>query len=189
MSVTYSLEPRDLRAFHRYIAQHHPSLRQINFISLWLFPVLTSACFAHLTALGAEHKMLVGFIAFWIYAISSLVIVRVLKFVLERIAFWRMFTSDKCKSQICEHAVELSDSAFRETTNFNENRLFWKGVYRVSEDEDYIYVLTSAGGGYPIPKRVFPDALSTRRFYERAVELHSGSASAFPSSWSESSGA
>ena len=94
-------------------------------------------------------------------------------FVVTRIMQWRSYTSDKHRSVICEHTVTLEDDAIVEVTPFNESRNLWNGIYRVVDAADYIYIFISLHSAHIIPKRAFTDGESTRRFYERAVSLHS----------------
>jgi len=96
-------------------------------------------------------------------------------FVVTRIMQWRSFTSDKHKSVICEHTVTLADDALVEATPFNESRNLWGGIYRVVDAADYIYIFISLHAAHIIPKRAFTDVECSRRFYERAVSLHSAS--------------
>ena len=176
MTITYRLEPHDLRAFQRYGLKHLPNLRRIRYIypvfivglSLWL------ALSASDQDLGLSPGPHVGFrvVYFGFLALVLWALWRGLEFLLMRMVQWRSYTSDKFKSMLCEHTVTLADDALVEATPFNEGRNLWRGIYQVVDTADYIYVFISLNSAHIIPKRAFPDAASARSFYERAVSLH-----------------
>jgi len=171
MTVTYKLEPDDLRAFQRYGQKHLPSARRVRYI-------ITVAIIAHallLTLTSDDHRTGFRIAYFCVLLFVLWILMRALMFVLIRILQWRSFTSDKHRSVICEHTVTLVDDAIVEATPFNESRNRWSGIYRVVDATDYIYIFISLHTAHIIPKRAFTNADSAQRFYERAVSLHSAS--------------
>ena len=94
-------------------------------------------------------------------------------FVVPRVMQWRSYTSEKHKSELCEHTMTLADDAVIEITPFSEARNLWSGIYQVLDARDYFYIFIAENAAHIIPKRAFPDAESARCFYERAVSLHS----------------
>jgi hypothetical protein len=177
MTITYKLEPNDLRAFQRYGLKHLPNLRRIRYLfpvflvgfSLWLTLSITDQ------DLGLSPGRHIGFrmVYFGFLSLILWALWRGLEFLITRMVQWRSYTSDKHKSTLCEHTVTLTDDAFVEVTPFNEGRNLWRGIYQVVDTKDYIYVFISLHSAHIIPKRAFPDAASARNFYERAVSLHS----------------
>ena len=171
MTITYKLEPDDLRAFQRYGQKHLPSARRARYIiavAMVSFSLL-------LTLTSDDHRIGFRIAYFCVLLFVFWLLMRVWMFVVTRIMQWRPFTSDKHKSVICEHTVTLADDALVEATPFNESRNLWGGIYRVVDAADYIYIFISLHAAHIIPKRAFTDTDSARRFYERAVSLHSGS--------------
>ena len=171
MTITYKLEPDDLRAFQRYGQKHLPSGRRANYI----MAVATVAGSLLLTLISDDHRTGFRIAYFCFLLLVYWVFMRVLMFVFLRILQWRVFTSEKHRSTICEHTVTLADDALVEATPFNESRNLWIGIYRVVDAADYIYIFTSLHSAHIIPKRAFTNAESIRQFYERATSLHSAS--------------
>jgi len=169
MTITYKLEPRDLRAFQRYAQKHLPNLRRARYIiAAWMV-----ALCLWLVLSSDDHR-----IGFRIAYLCVLLLVfwglfRLVTLAVSGIVQWRSYTSDKHKSVLCEHTVTLADDAFIEATAFNQGRNLWSGVYRVVDTPDYIYVFISLYLAHIIPKRAFPDAESAQQFYERASSLQS----------------
>ena len=175
MTVTYRLEPRDLRAFHGYALRNLPNLRRIRYLAP---TVVVGSCLW--LALSAKEQDLnlppgphTGFRVFYFCVLSLIFLAwwRGLEFLLLRLVQWRSYTSDKNRAVLCEHTVTLSSDAFVEVTPFNEAKNLWGGIYRVTDTKDYIYVFTSVNSAHIIQKRAFADPESARRFYENAVAL------------------
>jgi YcxB-like protein len=169
MSITYTLEPRDLRAFQRYAQKHLPNLRRARYIiAAWMV-----ALCLWLALSSEDHRFGFRIAYFCVLLLVFWGFIRLATLVVSAIVQWRSYTSDKFKSVLCEHTVTLADDAFIEATRFNEGRNRWSGIYRVVDTPDYIYVFASLHLGHIIPKRAFPDAESARQFYDRAVSLQS----------------
>jgi YcxB-like protein len=177
MTITYELEPRDLRGFQRYGLKHLPNIRRVRYVlpvliigaSLWI------AISAKEQELGLPAGNHTGFRIFYFGALSLLLLAvwRGAEFFLTRCMEWRAYTTEKHKSLLCQHTVTLADDALVEVTSFNESRTAWQGIYRVVEVADYIYIFISLHSAHIIPKRAFSDVESARRFYDRAVRLQS----------------
>ncbi len=170
MTITYKLEPHDLRAFQRYAQKHLPSARRVRYI-LWAVIVGYALL---LTLSSDDHRLGFRVFYFCVTLILFWLIMRICMFVFTRAMQWRSYTSDKHKSVLCEHTVTLAEDALIESTPFNEGRNLWSGVYRVIDTADYIYIFITLHAAHIIPKRAFSDIESARRFYERASSLQSG---------------
>lgn len=169
MTVTYKLEPRDLRAFQSYALKHHPNARRAR----RLLAGAIIACCLWLTLSFNEHRVGLRIAYFCTLLLVFWGFMRLWMFVVLRLMQWRSYTSDKQRSVLCEHTLTLADDALTETTPFNEARNLWPGIYQIVDTQDYIYIFTSLNSAHIIPKRAFPDAESSRRYYERAVSLQS----------------
>jgi hypothetical protein len=170
MSITFKLEPRDLRAFQRWARKHLPSARRARYV----IAAAMIACSLLLTLSSDDHRVAFRIAYFCMLLVMFWLVMLFWMFVVTSIMQWRAFTSEKYKSVLCEHTITLADDALIETTAFNESRNLWSGIYRVVDARDYIYIFMSVHLAHIIPKSAFPDAESARRFYERAVSLQSG---------------
>jgi hypothetical protein len=176
LTIRYTIEPRDVRGFQLYGLTHGNAGKIRRFFllvlvgfSIWMTMGVKDSDFPARVTNHAAMRI----ILFCIYFLILFVIWRILEFLTIRIVLWRALTSEKNKSIICEHTMSLTDDALIETTAFNEGRNLWKGVHRVVDTADYIYIYLSVHSAHIIPKRAFPDADSARYFYERARKLHS----------------
>jgi hypothetical protein len=170
MSITFKLEPRDLRSFQRYALKHLPSARRARYA---ITAAMAAFCLWQ-TFSTYDHRIGSSIVYFCVLMLVFWLFVRSWVFVVLRISQWRSYTSEKHRSVLCEHTITLSDDALVEVTPFSEGRNLWSGIYRVVDAPDYIYIFISLHLAHIIPKSAFPDAESARRFYERAVSLQSG---------------
>jgi len=170
MTITYKLEPDDLRAFHRYGQKHFPSARRARYF-IWAVRIAGSLL---LTLTSEDHRLGFRIFYFCVLMVVFWAITSGSTFLVTRVMLWRSFTSEKQKSVLCEHTITLADDALIEVTPFNESRNLWSGIYRVVDTADYIYIFISLNSAHSIPKRAFPNPESARQFYERAISLHRG---------------
>jgi hypothetical protein len=169
IAVTYTLEPRDLRAFYRYARKHLPGPRRIRH-AVGVFLAAGRLCLA-----WSAHELSPGLriTYFFVLPVVFWGLFQLLTFVLTRIEQWRMLTSDKQRSILCEHTLTLADDALVEVSPFNESRMLREGLYRVVDTVEYIYILASVHSALIAPRREFLTAENARQFYEEAVRLHS----------------
>lgn len=168
MTITYQLQPRDLRAFYRYAHRHVPVPRWPAYLfygalvapCLWLGSLLENVEFA--------HRILILAMLLLAWRTGWRLFARVLTWYFsER----RAYTRGPCRTVYCEHTMTLADDALIEVTPFKESRHLWAGIQQVAEASDYIYLFDRPRSAHVIPKRAFTDAESARRFYDRAVRL------------------
>ena len=169
MTVTYKLEPNDLRAFQRYALKHSPSIRRIRYIG----GAFAAGLCLLLTMTADDHRISFRILYFLILMLIFWIIMRVWTFVGTRVSQWRSYTSEKYRASLCEHTMSLTDDALIEVTPFNESKNLWSGVYQVVDTTDYIYIFLSLNLAHIIPKRAFPDITQARQYYERAASLQS----------------
>jgi hypothetical protein len=170
MTITYNLEPNDIRAFQKYALKHLPSARRRRYITAAI--VVAWSLWVTLTS---EHKE-IGFLifSFCMYMLVGWAIIRLLWFCSVRIVQWRSLKFDEHKSLLCEHTITLEDDAIVEATPYGEARNLWSGIYQVVDAADYIYIFITPDSAHIIPKLAFPDTESAQRFYERAATLQAG---------------
>jgi hypothetical protein len=181
MSVTYTLEPRDLRAFQRYCQKTLPGLRRMRRVMLVLFGCV-SLWFVASADLPKDHHPFVIRIAVALTAVIFFLVLlgvwALLALVLTRLTQWRMLATEKNRSLLCEHTITLNDHALVETTAVNEARNNWSGIYQIKDDSDYIYVFLTLHSAHVIPKRAFPSPADVAGFVQQARQLHTAAARA-----------
>jgi hypothetical protein len=71
-----------------------------------------------------------------------------------------------------EHKICLTEEAMIESTSVNESHNKWSSIERIDEDDNYIFITTTAGGTYNIPKRDFHSSDAATQFYNQARIYH-----------------
>jgi len=167
-TITYTLERHDVMAFQKFAAKHLPVGRRMRYINLVLF-----AGAGFLTASTAKEATLtIRTIMFFLVFFVLWAVTWIIEFFVRKIAFWRVYTSDKNKTLLCKHTITLADDGLIEVTALNEGKNRWRGIYRIIDSADYIYVFTSHQSAHVIPKRAFTNGESARQFFEHATRLH-----------------
>ena len=174
-AVQYELTLNDLYAFQWRALQIPPTagrLRRNRYVSVLLIALGITT----LPALLSGYPVLT-----WLNVILFIVLVSVLTPVaglierhLSRSAIRDFVRREKPgKGQLGRHMVALYDDAVVETTATGEMRTTWAGVDRVEQDDNYIFIYTSAASAHVIPKRAFSGDAAGEffRFAEHARSL------------------
>ena len=67
--------------------------------------------------------------------------------------------------------IKFDNDYLAEITDVNENRHSWKGVDRIEENQDYIFIFTSPSNAHIIPKRFFNSLKNAANFTDEAKRL------------------
>jgi hypothetical protein len=179
MSVTYTLEARDLRAFQCYCRKAVPGLRRMRRVMLLVLGGLSLWIVAS-ADLPQEHQPIVVRIAVALTVIIIFLLFlglwTLLELALTRLMQWRMLTTEKNCGLLCEHTITLNDQALVETTAVSEAKNTWSGICQINEDRDYIYVFLTLHSAHVIPKRASPSPEGAAGFVHRARMLQAAAA-------------
>ncbi|MDB6172274.1 MAG: hypothetical protein JWL59_1585 [Chthoniobacteraceae bacterium] len=168
MTVKFTLEPADIKAFSAHNRRHSPQHKRMRYIMFFVFAALS--LHYGLTSYHEPLRQVVGFsVAFAVY----LVVAWLSGHLLRTVAFWRSFTSQQQPGLFCEHSITLADDAVVEVTSVNEGRNLWSGIHSVINASKYIYIFVAANSAHLIPKRAFSSPEMADAFFQRASQLHS----------------
>jgi hypothetical protein len=166
MTVTFELEPRDLRAFAAYNRGHHAVFRRARAFSLLLVAAVSG--FMAWTISAEVGPRIFAFVVILptLYGLT-----RLLDVVLRAVSQWRLITPERNPGVLCQHTVALTDDALVETTAVNESRQRWIGFYDIVEAADHVFLFVTTNSAHIVPKRAFPDAAAAHAFFARACQL------------------
>ncbi len=74
-------------------------------------------------------------------------------------------------NQLCEwgkHTIVLQEKELVESSDAGHTNTWWSAVERVDQNDDYVFIFTSANAAHVIPKRSFRDVQQAKEFYELA---------------------
>ena len=173
MTVKFTIEPADMRAFSAYNRKHGSNMKRAR----WIVVVFASA-------LGLNHA-LAKYDGFWdrlsafcCFLIVYWAITSILFKLFLQVVVWRSYTKREYPAVICEHTITLTEEALTEVTPVNETRHLWSGIRKVIDAEDHIYLFIAANAAHVIPKRAFLDRESERTFIQQAqgyfAQAHQG---------------
>lgn len=167
MTVTYELQPSDLRAFAAFARKHAPSIKRIRRV-MYVF----IAGLSFLTAATNDFdNLLQRAVAFCLVLALMLLLCWIIGWLLVKVGQWRLLTSEQQQGVLCQHSITLGDDALIEITPVNESRYLWRGIHHIAQTPEHIYIFINAQAAHIIPKRAFADADAAREFYERATKL------------------
>ncbi len=66
------------------------------------------------------------------------------------------------------HRVSLGASGVTERTAVNESHTAWAGVHRIEQNQEYVFIYTTASAAHVIPKRAFGSPAEAESFYHLA---------------------
>lgn len=168
--MSYELTPDDLYAFQLRALQKSPIVkrnRRNTYIGIFAALVILSI----VPAIGSDgfviSRMSIGFM------VIPLVLVVSLTWLIEKRmthrAILQLITEEKPeKGQLGHHTVKLDDIGVTESTAVGEQRTSWRGIDRVEQGPEYIYLYTSASAALVIPRRAFANTTDADEFHNFA---------------------
>jgi len=172
MTITFTLEAHDVKAFHSYYIKHDAGVKRARYFQLLLSLILSVYLLRHVINEVPFYILLFGIIEYFIlFAIFFLL----LTFVVRKYFLWRSLTKDKLAGVLGEHTITLTNEAIIEISKTSESKKLWSGIYKVIYTKNYIYVFTTYAAAYIIPRRAFSDEASMLAFYEYALTNYNSS--------------
>jgi YcxB-like protein len=168
MSVTFTVEPKDMRAFSAHNRKYNPANKRLRYAVLVIFCILS---YQHAVAHYKNPARAV--IEFCVYLAIYLTIIWSLRIILERVRQWRSLTPKEQPGLFCEHTITLTDDALIEITPVNEARHLWAGLHSVVNAPHYVFIFVAANAAHIIPKRAFANPEAADVFFYRAFKLWS----------------
>lgn len=123
------------------------------FIVVWLYILNKNGPFSIISIL----VQLVVFYACW----------GVLIFLLRQLAVWRIKNSpDTNGALLGTKQYQLTDEGIKEITEISESLTKWKGIQKIEETSEYIFVFIDRIAAYVFPKRAFGSKEELDQFIE-----------------------
>ena len=170
LTITYNLEPADMKAFYAWNRRRGPAMKRARYRAL-VVAVLVATLATFTRSPRPDHL--------WILFIVNLVIMVFCTFffggLFLRIAQWLRLRNKNPSGLYCEHTITLEDDALVETTSVNVTRHPWAEVRSVVDAPThillYVIVDTAKTAAHVIPKHAFPTLDAIHEFYQRALKL------------------
>jgi len=166
MQLTYELEKADLLAFQRYHFKTSPALKKMRrflFLVLLVFVSFIAFDSGSLinTAVSFVFNLAVGASIVWVSTWAG-----------NEYIFRRGVPQGKDNGQTGHHQLIIDEHKVIEVTSINEIHHQWKGVDRVEQNEEYIYIFIMPQAAHIIPKRAFINPGQAQQFFHTAKALH-----------------
>jgi len=170
MEVEYELTRDDLYAF-QWRAAFKSRIGRRSRRMVYLLWLLAIVLIAILPAIGPD-----GFVisrANFTFLIVAFPIVAFAQWLSEtslmRRTIRRLLAEEKPdRGQLGKHRVVVSETGLVESTAVGESRTSWAGVDRIEQNQQYIFIYTSAAAAHMIPKRAFSSVQEAEAFYQLA---------------------
>lgn len=115
-----------------------------------------------LPEVGKMVLELAGFVGFY-YLLMRLVIKRTAA----------VFSKEwKGSGVMCKHKIVIDGDSLHESTEVGEQRVIWRGVERVEETGEHIFIYTAPATAHVIPKWAFATEGEAKEFFEAARTYH-----------------
>src|SRR5215204_1474059 len=179
MQINYSLNIEDLKAFQIYALNKNAAVKKVNLFN-YLFIFIISYWQLLYAILFSDFLRDFDLTFFLVYFVSgTLTFGFVLAFSKAISYFIRQYTINSVVNKhrdgdgiLGEHLIRFDEDYIIEATEVNETRHSWKGVDRIEENQDYIFIYTSPVNAHIIPKRFFASEESVDGFFNEAKRLN-----------------
>ncbi len=164
MDISYTIEPRDVVAFNVYQFEHSPSLRSSYRMGYFWLGVL-SLLFAFFTS-AWQHWILFG--GWLVFSLVLFVGYRPLTYWNLRRSIQRTNKEGRNLGIWGKHTIVLQEKELVESSDAGHTSTRWSAVERIEQNDNHIFIYTSAHAAHVIPKRSFSDAKQAEEFYTTA---------------------
>lgn len=178
MEITYDLEAEDIKEFQKYHYRGNKAIKKFYVFTYLLLMVLSYFPLLYLL-LFTDFLSDFHWKIFWAYLLNGTLTFLVVSVVTKAIDyFWRKYSInayiEKHKNGdgiLGRHQIRFDEIQFVEITDVSQTNYSWKGVDRIEENEDYIFIFIAPSQAHIIPKRAFDDSENALVFAEEARRL------------------
>lgn len=190
MQITYELEEKDIIAFFDYSMKKNSTFKNVNIfnylfifaVSYWqlLYAVLFNDFLYNFNWTQFIFYIVVGTITFGFALTLSKTIAYFIGQYIKNSTAKKHTRGD---GVLGEHTIEIKENFLIETTDVNQTQHSWKGVDRIEENENYIFIYISPVNAHIIPKKCFFDPTNAVLFFEEAKRLKESAKTNFSPSY------
>ncbi len=190
MQITYELKENDIKAFFDYSLKTNSVVKKLNVFN-YLFIFAISYWQLLYAVLFADFLSFFNWTHFLVYLFTGTVTFGFVLALSKTIAYVtnRYVGTASAKKHthgdgvLGEHLIKLKENYLVEVTDVNETQNSWKGVDRIEENDDYIFIYISPMNAHIIPKRCFSNQSDASMFYDEAKRLRDTAKTKFSPSY------
>jgi YcxB-like protein len=165
MEITYYVTEKDLIIANRFARKTSPLIKRINNITMFI--VVLAPCMGFLLrgqfTVFSIVLMLMEILTMVLFVFGGLKIAYPL---MDKYSI--KLLKKKNNGVLGEHKIQITEERMIESTSINESHITWAAIERVDENDEYIFITTTARGTYNIPKRDFVSSDDATQFYNQA---------------------
>lgn len=164
MKVKIDINPVDYWNFNKFVMLKEPTARRNFIITMIINPLIILTSLLFIGSILQISISVVLIIAIILGAIADLHII-------YKKRSHIMKTSYNNQGILGEHTIEINEKGVRETTSVNDAFNKWEGIYKVTQNSEYIYIFLNSMLAHLIPKRAFNSIDEANEFYNKSVDF------------------
>jgi YcxB-like protein len=169
MEITYYVTEKDLIMTRRFARKTSPLIKRIYNVTMLI--VVLIPCIGFLLrgqfTVFSIVLMLMEVLTMILFVFGGLKIAYPL---MDRYSI--KLLKKKNNGVLGEHKIYLTEEAMIESTSVNQSHNKWNAIERIDENDNYIFITTTAWNIYNIPKRDFSSSDAATQFYSQARTYH-----------------
>jgi len=178
MQITCELNEKDIKAFQYHALKKNSTVKKANLFN-YLFIFAVSYWQLYYLFIFKDFlnnfswtqfllSLAIGTITFGLALVSS----KVISHLFRRHIINSMVKKHKHGDGVLgEHLIRFNEDFLVKITDVNEIQHSWKGIDRIEENQDYIYIYTTPFSAHIIPKRCFGNDEASTMFFDEANRL------------------
>lgn len=164
MSVDFEMTEVDVVAFHRHQFKTSPQHRKNFWIGLLSFPSLIFV----LTFIYSDFSIAATLRFALPVTVIFLPLVYFVQYKSINNTGKRMRALGKNEGVFCRHTISISPDGVHEKTKVNDSQSGWRGIEKVDETDNHVFVYIASNNAHVVPKRYFLNAEEANEFYRLA---------------------
>lgn len=167
MEIVFTLESGDLITIQRYYHRQSNLYKGVEIFALTVIFLVSFYQGFHLKAgvwisLGASFSFMLAYWILWEFWMD----------VIRPCLCKPSIPKGKNNGILGEHKIQIDQQGIVESTQINESHFLWRGIAKVTQNNQYIFIFINSDRFHAIPKRSFANYGESKKFYELAKKYH-----------------
>lgn len=172
MEIDYELEPKDLIAFNKYVANRQKTYAPMGAIFSFVFITFLLADFIYAVFAGladvSSLDLFLKHLLIRLVILTGLIGITLIVFYLVQLKLANHLAGLEDNGVLCRHKIILNEKELIEVTKVNTSRHSWLSVAKIEDAGNLLLITISSSATFIIPKRCFQDREHVKKFLETA---------------------
>jgi hypothetical protein len=166
--ITYEIEIEDLVKYNLYtLRSNRHTRRNLLIVRITVALVLMMLSFLSISVRGITWLDIIIWVFVLVYFLYAPIFHR--GFIARAVR--KAHPPEESRGTLGRHTITLTTNGLREESETGESSTLWRGISKISSNDQYIFFYLNPNLAHVVPRRAFPSDEDAERFLETARAL------------------